>query len=253
LVQTDHGAKSIEYLVQPLAGEAVCEHERPVLANDSGVMLHHVESRPHVRCQIDLVDHQQVRFGDARSALARDLVALRNVDHEDEVVSQCRTEGQGQVVTARLDQDHVGVREAGSQLRDRIQVHARVVPDRGVRTRAGLHPGDTVAVENAGQGRPDVAGILAREDVVGDNQRPVADRQQPRNEGLDERGLAGANRSPDTDPGDARGAYISEEVIAENVVRVSPIVEMGVAMPIAFGHQSRFLSQLANRRSSACS
>ena len=42
-----------------------------------GVALHHAEVRADVLCDVDLVDHQDVALGDARTPLARHLLALR--------------------------------------------------------------------------------------------------------------------------------------------------------------------------------
>src|SRR5918992_1757211 len=50
----------IRDLAQPLAGEAVREHEGPLFADRVGVTLHHVQARPHVWGQVDLVDDEKV-------------------------------------------------------------------------------------------------------------------------------------------------------------------------------------------------
>ena len=53
-----------------------------------GIALHHLERGADVRREVDLVDDQQIRLGDARPALARDLVAGSDVDHVEREVGQ---------------------------------------------------------------------------------------------------------------------------------------------------------------------
>ena len=95
---------------QPLA--QVGEDERPLTAHPPRVPLHDLQRRAHVRGQVDLVDHQQVRAGDPGAALARDFLPLRHVDDVNRQVGQFRAEGGGQVVPAALDEDDVQIREA---------------------------------------------------------------------------------------------------------------------------------------------
>ncbi len=41
---------------------------------------------PHVRCQVNFVDDQQIGAGDAWTTFARDFIASRNIDHVDKHV-----------------------------------------------------------------------------------------------------------------------------------------------------------------------
>src|SRR5205823_1771664 len=80
-----------------------------------------------MRGQVRLVDHQQVGPGDAGAALARDLVAARDVDDVDAQVRQLGAEGRGQVVAAALDDDQVQLRELARQAVDGVEVDRRVL------------------------------------------------------------------------------------------------------------------------------
>src|SRR5207245_11665208 len=61
----------------------------------------------HVGREVDLVDDEQVRARDARSTLARDLLALGDVDHVDRRVHQLRAERRGQIIAAALDEEQI--------------------------------------------------------------------------------------------------------------------------------------------------
>jgi hypothetical protein len=71
------------------------------------IAVHDLKAGAYKRCKIDFVDDEKIRAGDARPAFARDLFSGRNIDHVDCDVSQFRTEGRREIVTTRLDQDHV--------------------------------------------------------------------------------------------------------------------------------------------------
>ena len=62
--------------------------------------IDHAARRPDVRRQIDLIDHQKVRAGDAWPSLGWNLVAGGHVDHIDGQVRKLRREGGRQVVAA---------------------------------------------------------------------------------------------------------------------------------------------------------
>ena len=71
--------------------------------------------------KVGLVNHQQVRTGDRRTALAGDLLALADADHIDRQVGEVRGEGGRQVVAAALDKDDVKVRMTAVQIGDSRQ------------------------------------------------------------------------------------------------------------------------------------
>src|SRR5690606_28467152 len=142
------------------------EFEGAGAAHPLRVAVHHLKARADQRGEVDLVDHQQVRAGDARAALAGDLVAGRDVDDVDGDVRKFRAEGGGQVVAAAFDQDQVEVGEGAVELVHRRQVHRRILADRGVRAAAGLDPQDAIRRQRPRAGQE--LGVFARVDVVGD-------------------------------------------------------------------------------------
>src|SRR3989344_2983469 len=78
--------------VQALADFLVAEYKGLVATHLLGVALHHFQRGTHHWRQVDLVDHQQVRFADAWAAFARQLVASRDVDDVQGQVRQFRAE-----------------------------------------------------------------------------------------------------------------------------------------------------------------
>src|SRR5205823_3088666 len=67
----------------PVARAYIGEEIGPALAHQLGVPVHHLEAGADIRGEVDLVDHQEIGTGDARPALARDLVAGGDVDDID--------------------------------------------------------------------------------------------------------------------------------------------------------------------------
>jgi hypothetical protein len=63
-------ADEANHRVQPLAGLEVGEHEGALAALGLGVVGHHLERGADQRREVDLVDDQQIRLGDAGAALA---------------------------------------------------------------------------------------------------------------------------------------------------------------------------------------
>lgn len=134
-----------DHVFQAAPALEVAKQEGPPLAaHELGVALHHAQVCAHVWGQFDLVDDQQVAVADRRAALARDLVALRHVDHVDERVRQLGRERRRQVVAAALNEDDLEpVRAvAAFEFGDGAHVHARVVADGRVRAAARLHADD---------------------------------------------------------------------------------------------------------------
>ena len=109
-----------------------------------GVALHDREIGADVRREIGLVDHEQIGLRDARAALARHLVAARDVDHVDREVGELAAVLRGQVVAAGLDEQQLGA-DLVDELLEREQVVADVLADRGVRAAAGLDRADVAA------------------------------------------------------------------------------------------------------------
>ena len=67
-------------LGQALTGLEVAENEGLLAAHSFGIGGHDLERSADHGCEIDLIDHQQVRACDAGPALARNLLAGRNID-----------------------------------------------------------------------------------------------------------------------------------------------------------------------------
>jgi hypothetical protein len=143
------------------------EQKRPVAAHLARVAIHHFERSSHIRRQIDFIDHQQIGADDARSALARDLVAAGHVDHVDGGVHQLRAERRRQIVAAAFDEDQLQARMRALQILDRFQVHGSVLADGGMRAAAGLDAGHALGRQRALADQE--FGVFARVNVVGDD------------------------------------------------------------------------------------
>ena len=69
-----------------------------------GVRAHDIEIRAGERCEVELVDDQEVQARDPRPALARGLLSGGHVDHVAGEVGELRADGGGEIVAARFDQ-----------------------------------------------------------------------------------------------------------------------------------------------------
>src|SRR5690606_26057078 len=83
------------------------EHERTISSHLLGITIHDFEGSADVRRKVGLVDDQEIRAGDARTSLARDLVSTGNIDHVDREVGELGTEGRREIVATALDDDQV--------------------------------------------------------------------------------------------------------------------------------------------------
>ena len=107
----------------------VREEKRPVASHQLRVAGHDVEVRADVGREIDLVDHEQVGARDARSALARNLVAARDVDDVDRRIDQLRAEARRQVVPplSRKTRSRSGWRSPSSSMASKfIEASSRI-------------------------------------------------------------------------------------------------------------------------------
>ena len=190
----------IDHGFEPDAGTAIGEEPRRAAADRPRIGVHPGQIGPDVRREVRLVDHEQVAQDEARSPLARDLVAAGDVDDVQAVVDELGAERQGQVVAAALEQDVVGRREPFLELRQHRQVHRGVLANRSVRTGARLDAGDPRAIQDAVQRSTDVLLVLAGDDVVGHDDHRSAGGDEERHEALDQGRLAGADRSADPNP-----------------------------------------------------
>ena len=82
--------------------------------------------------------------GDARSALARDLVAGGDVDDVDGDVGEFRAKGRRQVVAAGFHEDDSRPGKRALISADRREIDRGVLADRGMRAAAGLDAEDAV-------------------------------------------------------------------------------------------------------------
>ena len=174
---------------QRLDGQAVASRVR--------VGQHQLHVRADIRCEVGLVDDQEVGAGDAGAALARDVVAAGDVDDEDLHVGERRAEDRREVVAAALDEDEVQRPLVALELLDRLEVHGDVVADRGVRAAARLHRNDPLDLEHA-RGAQEL-GVLGRVDVIGDDaQSQLAGQLAAQRR--DQAALARADGPADADP-----------------------------------------------------
>jgi len=197
----------------------VGEHGRARAAHPVGVARHDLEARADQRGEVDLVDHEQIGLRDAGAALARHLVAVRDVDDIDRIVGELAAVLRGEVVAAALDDQELGG-DGLHQVVEREQVRRDVLADRGVRAAAGLDGADPG--ERQGLVPGEELGVLAREDVVGHHaeRAAIAKRAAQRQH---ERGLAAADRAADPD-----GERALREVAGE---RPRPLVEPPGVLP----------------------
>jgi len=102
------------------------EGDREPVAPVGCVRCHPIQIGADMRSEVLLVDDEKIRADDPGSALPRDVVAARYVDHEHLHVGERRAEDRGQVVPAALDEDEV---ELGLTL-EAVTARARLLVQR---------------------------------------------------------------------------------------------------------------------------
>src|SRR5271156_3469819 len=161
-------------------------------AHAAGVAVHHFQRSADVRSQVNLVDHQQIGTHDAGAALARNLLALGNVNHVNPDVHQLRAEGGGKIVSATFDENQREARQRVFEFRNRLQIHGRIFTDRGVRACARFDAANTF------RGQPALthqkSGIFRGVNVVG-AESEIDARPKLARELVNERSLAGTDWS----------------------------------------------------------
>ena len=170
---------------------------------------HGVEIDAHERRQVDLVDDQQIAAQHARSALARNIIAAGDVDHEDPPIDQIEREGGREIVAAGFEDDQFDAGKSALELVAGRDIQRRIFADDGVRAGAGFDAGDPRRIDEAGAAQP--LGVLLGDEIVGDDGEVDAAADQDRDQPLDQGGLAGADRSADADPRGAGGQASSRE------------------------------------------
>ena len=99
--------------------------------------------------EIGLVDHQHIAANDARPALARNVVAAGDINHEHPEVGEVAREGGGEIVAAALQQDQLDAGEPSLQFVRCLDVERRILAYDGVRTGARLDRRDARGIDQA--------------------------------------------------------------------------------------------------------
>ncbi len=194
------------------------EHGRSLASHGRGVARHHGEIGVDEGCEIGLVDDEQVGGRDARTPLARHLVASRDVEHEDLPVHERAREDRRQVVAPALDEHEVERTLLALEALDRVQVRRDVVADCSVRATARLDRGDEAVGEH--RVAPEEVRIFGRVDVVRDDADAYVIAEGAAQRG-DERRLAAAHGPADADAERSRlGARTGRPVRVDLAVRV---------------------------------
>lgn len=126
------------------------EDGRAAFTHPPAIPVHDVQVSAHCLGQVDLVHDEQVRLGDARPALAGDLVSARDVDYVNDEVCELARVVCCEVVAARLDEEKIGV-EAVVQVGERGEVDGNVFADGGVGAAAGFDGDDALAGGKLGE------------------------------------------------------------------------------------------------------
>lgn len=155
-----------------------------------------VRSAPTIGARSVLLITSRSEKGHAGTALARHLVAARNIDDEDLHVDQPGGEGSGEIVATRFDEDEVERLVGGDQILDRVEVRRDVVADGGVRTAAGLHRGDALVGQHRMAAQK--VCVFCRVDVVGQDRDGDFVAQGAAQRG-DQRGFTRPHRPADPD------------------------------------------------------
>ncbi len=206
------------------------EDKGAVAPHATRVAIHHLKIGAHLGGEVDLVDDQEIRLGDAGSALARNLITAGDVDDLDGEVCEFPAETSSQVVPAGFEQQEVGMKLRVEFLEGE-EVGGDVFTDGGMGAAAGFHGADAFG----GQGlvTDEKLAVFAGEDVVGDCGEIQAGAQVP-TELQHERGFAAADGSPDSHGEGALGEVAIERSVAQvevpGMLQVFVGVRMGMPM-----------------------
>ena len=135
-------------------------------AHAGGVGVHDVQVGAHVGGEVGFVDDEEIAFGNARAAFARDFFASCNVDHVDGEVGQFGAEGGGQVVAAAFHKHHIGVGKFFQHAVDGFKVDGGIFADGRVGATASFDAHDAIGFECAADSQQ--ALVFFGVDVVGD-------------------------------------------------------------------------------------
>ncbi len=135
-------------------------------AHAGGVGVHHVEVGAHMGGQVGFVDDEEIAFGNAGAAFARDFFASCHIDHVDGEVGQFGAEGGGQVVAAAFYKYHVGVGKLFQHAVDGFEVDRGVFANGSMGAAACFNAHDAIGIQ--GTTDSEQALIFFGVDVVGD-------------------------------------------------------------------------------------
>src|ERR1700746_963798 len=148
----------------PFAALQIRENEGPLPAHSERVRLHYAKVRAYQRSQVDHVDNEKIGARNSRTALTRDLLTFRNVDHVDRQVRQFWTESSRQVISARFDKADFRSRGFLVHLFNGGEVHRSVLSNCGVRAASGFDSHNALRGEGLRTGKDEL--ILLRIDVI---------------------------------------------------------------------------------------
>src|SRR6266576_4392066 len=194
--ETAFGLDKADDAIEAYALPQIGHDEWAFATHPSRVGIHFFQRCADMRREVDLVDNEKVRPGDAGAALRGDLVAGGDVDHVDREIGEFGRECSCEIVAAGFDQHQIEIGKFRAHVGDRGEIHRGVLADRGMRTAAGLNSGDAIRRQ-----RPRAHqefGIPFGVDVVGDR-GDVVPLPQGRAEQIYERGFARSDGTTDAD------------------------------------------------------
>ena len=193
--------QSIYNCFDAFAGLAIRQHGWPATTHHFAFFDHALEICSDKGRKVGLVDDQKIAAQDSRAAFARNIVAARDIDHEQPVIDKIEREGRGEIVAAGFDEHEIQLREQASSCS--IAWMFRVGSSRIAV--CGQAPVST-AMTRPGSIRPDAQpfGILVGDEIVGDDGDIDVAGLKAAGSALDKRGLAGSDRSADADAGGSR-------------------------------------------------
>src|SRR5580693_4516078 len=92
----------VDHVLGAGSGLEISEDKWTLSACTPRVPLHDAQIGADIGSEIDFVNDQEPRFDDSGPALARNLIALRHVDHVNRRVNQLGTKRRGEIIAAAL-------------------------------------------------------------------------------------------------------------------------------------------------------
>jgi hypothetical protein len=211
-------------LVNAFAMLDLGENKGAVSAHFYGVAFHDLEVRADDRREVCFVYDQKVRLGDARSAFTRDFIASSNVDDLDSEIGKFAAEAGGEVVSARFNQEKIGLEFAVKFLKGE-EIGGNVFTDRSVGAasrfdRANAFGGQGVVADEK-------FAVFLGKDVIGHDGDAHAVAQMKTK--LEHKsGLAAAHRATDPDGESALGKIAVQRHVA--VLEMAGVVHVFVGV-----------------------